>query len=186
MSPAKPRKSAKPAKAKPTSRPAAASITRKPSITPFLWFDREAEEAAEFYCDVFPGSKVLSVSRYPEGGPMPAGTAMSVQVELAGQPVHMLNAGPVFKLNEAFSFFVDCKDQAEVDYYWDRLTSGGGQESQCGWLKDKYGLSWQIIPRQLMAGMANPDPRKSARVMQAMLRMRKIDVAAIEAAAKGK
>lgn len=188
--PATSRKAATPRKAAAGARrpslAAAAQVTRAPSITPFLWFDREAEEAAEFYCDVFPGSKVVAVSRYPEGAPMPAGTAMSVQFELAGQPFQAMNAGPVFRFTEAVSFYVDCKDQAEVDYYWSRLTSGGGQESQCGWLKDRYGLSWQVIPRQLTAAMAHKDPRKAARAMQAMLGMRKIDVAAIEAAVAGK
>jgi predicted 3-demethylubiquinone-9 3-methyltransferase (glyoxalase superfamily) len=188
MSPPKTaKKASKPTKPRAkAARPASARVTRVPAITPFLWFDREAEEAAEFYCDVFPATKVTSVSRYGEGSPMPSGTAMTVTLQLAGQPVILLNAGPTFKLSEAFSFFVDCKDQAEVDYYWSRLTSGGGQESMCGWLKDKYGVSWQIIPRALTAGLSHKDTRKASRTMQAMFKMRKIDVAAIEAAVAGK
>ena len=145
-------------------------------ITPFLWFDTQAEEAMNFYVSVFKNSKVGGVSRGPDG------KAFSVTFELDGQEFMGLNAGPQFKFNESVSFFVNCEDQAEVDYFWDKLTTDGGEESMCGWLKDKYGLSWQIIPKQLGELMGDPDPVKSQRVMQAMLTMRKIVVVDLEAA----
>jgi predicted 3-demethylubiquinone-9 3-methyltransferase (glyoxalase superfamily) len=139
-------------------------------ITPFLWFDDQAEEAMNFYVSVFKNSKVLSVS------PGPNGKAFSVTFELEGQRFMGLNAGPQFKFNEAISFFVDCKTQEEVDELWKKLTTDGGEESMCGWLKDKYGLSWQIIPSALGEMLSDPDPVKAQRVMQAMLQMRKIDI----------
>ena len=145
-------------------------------ITPFLWFDTQAEEAMNFYVSVFKNSKVNNVSRGPDG------KAFTVSFELNGQEFMGLNAGPQFKFNEAVSFFVNCKDQAEVDYYWEKLTADGGEESMCGWLKDKYGLSWQIIPKALGELMGDPDPVKSQRVMQAMLQMQKIIVADLERA----
>jgi len=145
-------------------------------ITPFLWFDTQAEEAMNFYVSVFKNSKVHNVSRGPDG------KAFTVSFELNGQEFMGLNAGPQFKFNEAVSFFVNCKDQAEVDYYWEKLTADGGEESMCGWLKDKYGLSWQIIPKALGELMGDPDPVKSQRVMQAMLQMQKIIVADLERA----
>jgi predicted 3-demethylubiquinone-9 3-methyltransferase (glyoxalase superfamily) len=151
-------------------------------ITPFLWFDDQAEQAAEFYVSVFPNSKITGVTRYGEAGPGKAGSAMTVSFELDGLPVTALNGGPYFKLTEAFSMSVDCADQAEVDRYWDKLLEGG-QPSQCGWLKDRFGLSWQIVPRILPRLLADPDRAKSQRVMAAMLKMIKLDVAGLEAAA---
>jgi predicted 3-demethylubiquinone-9 3-methyltransferase (glyoxalase superfamily) len=139
-------------------------------ITPFLWFDDQAEEAMNFYISIFKNSKVLGVT------PGPNGKAFSVTFELEGQEFIGLNAGPQFKFNEAISFFVDCKTQEEVDELWEKLTAEGGEESMCGWLKDKYGLSWQIIPSALGQMLSDPDPVKAQRVMQAMLQMRKIDI----------
>ena len=143
-------------------------------ITPFLWFDTQAEEAMNFYVSVFKNSKVNSVARGPDG------KAFTVSFELDGQEFMGLNAGPQFKFNEAVSFFVNCENQAEVDELWAKLTADGGEESMCGWLKDKYGLSWQIIPKALGELMGDPDPVKSQRVMQAMLQMQKIIVADLE------
>ena len=145
-------------------------------ITPFLWFDDQAEEAANFYVSVFKDSKILDVSRYGEGSPKPAGTAMVVNFELDGQPVMALNGGPEFKFTEAISFFVTCETQEEVDRFWNQLTAEGGEESQCGWLKDKFGLSWQIVPTALGTYLGGSDPAGAARAMQAMLQMRKIDI----------
>jgi len=142
-------------------------------ITPFLWFDTQAEEAMNLYVSIFKNSKILSVS--------PA----SVNFELEGQEFIGFNAGPEFKFNESISFFVDCKDQAEVDELWNKLIADGGEESQCGWLKDKFGLSWQIIPKQLGEWMGDPDPAKAQRVVQAMLKMRKIIVADLQKAYNG-
>jgi predicted 3-demethylubiquinone-9 3-methyltransferase (glyoxalase superfamily) len=153
-------------------------------ITPFLWYDKEAEEAANFYVSVFPNSKVTQVARYPEGGPGPAGSVMTVSFELDGLPFTALNAGPHFKFTEAISFVVDCKDQAEVDHYWDGLLEGGGQESQCGWLKDRFGLSWQVTPRRLIELTTNADPEVAQRVFGAMMKMVKIDIPTLEAAAR--
>ena len=148
-------------------------------ITPFLWFDDEAEEAMNFYVSVFKNSKVLGVT------PGPNGKAMTVTFELEGQQFTGLNAGPQFKFNEAISFYVDCKTQEEVDELWEKLTADGGEESMCGWLKDKYGLSWQIIPSGLGAMISDPDPVKSQRAMQAMLQMRKIDIEVLRKAYEG-
>jgi predicted 3-demethylubiquinone-9 3-methyltransferase (glyoxalase superfamily) len=148
-------------------------------ITPFLWFDTQAEEAMNFYVSLFKNSKVNSVSRGPEG------RAFTVSFELDGQEFMGLNAGPQFKFNEAVSMYVDCKDQAEVDYFWDALTADGGEESMCGWCKDKYGLWWQIVPKQLGELMGDPDPVKSKRVMDAMLKMQKIVVADLQVAYNG-
>lgn len=145
-------------------------------ITPFLWFDTQAEEAMKFYVSIFKNSKVLGVTPGPEG------RAMSVSFELEGQEFIGLNAGPQFKFNEAISFFVDCETQEEVDELWRKLTAEGGEESMCGWLKDKYGLSWQIIPRGLGQMLNDPDPARAQRVMQAMLKMNKIDLAGLEQA----
>ena len=153
-------------------------------VTPFLWFDHQAEEAAAFYVGVFPDSKITAVSRYGEAGPGPAGSAMTVQIELAGLPVTLLNGGPVFRLTEAFSLSVSCEDQAEVDRYWAALTADGGEESQCGWLKDRFGLSWQIVPRALPEVLGHPDRAKANRAMQAMLQMKKLDIEALRAAAE--
>lgn len=155
-----------------------------PKIHPFLWFDHQAEEAANFYVSVFPNSKVLSVMRTPGGAPGPEGSAMGVDFELDGFRVSALNGGPLFTFSEAFSFFVDCKDQSEVDYYWARL-SDGGETSQCGWLKDRYGFSWQVVPEALFATIGGPDPKGCERAMAAMLQMTKLDVAKLEAAYAG-
>lgn len=151
-------------------------------VTPFLWFDNQAEEAATFYASIFKNSKIGAISRYPEGSPAPAGQAMTVSFELEGLEFTALNAGPMFKFTEAVSFYIDCSDQQEVDYYWDRLLEGGGKPSQCGWLKDRFGLSWQVIPAALPRLMTGA---QAGRVMQAMLQMTKIDVAKLEVAAKG-
>jgi predicted 3-demethylubiquinone-9 3-methyltransferase (glyoxalase superfamily) len=157
-------------------------MTGTQKITTFLWFNQEAEEAANFYVSLFKDSKILSVSRYGEAGPGPKGSAMVVSFQLAGQKFTALNGGPVFKFNEAISLVVDCESQEEVDTLWSKLTANGGQESQCGWLKDRYGLSWQIIPARFMQLMQDKDPKRTQRVMQAMLTMKKFDIARLEAA----
>jgi predicted 3-demethylubiquinone-9 3-methyltransferase (glyoxalase superfamily) len=151
-------------------------------ITPWLWFDTEGEEAAQFYTSVFPNSSIGDISRYGEAGPRPAGTAMTVQFELDGQPFVALNGGPEFKFSEAISFSVSCEGQDEVDKYWDAL-SAGGEEGPCGWLKDKYGLSWQIVPTALSRLLGDPDREKAQRAMQAMLKMKKIEIGELERAA---
>ena len=150
-------------------------------ITPFLWFNDQAEEAMNFYVSIFKNSKVGRVTRYPKGSPGPEGKVMSVTFQLEGQEFMGLNGGPMFKFSEAISLFVDCETQEEVDELWARL-SAGGEPGRCGWLKDKYGLSWQIIPKALMKLMQDPDPQKSQRVMQAMLTMSKIEVKALQLA----
>lgn len=152
-----------------------------PTITPFLWFDDNAEEAMNFYISVFKDSKIGNVSRLPEGTPGPAGKVIAATFELQGQEFMALNGGPQFKFNEAVSFFVTCRNQAEVDYYWDKLGEGG-EAGQCGWLKDKFGLSWQVVPTALGEMLGDPDPAKSQRVMQAMMKMGKIEIAELEAA----
>jgi predicted 3-demethylubiquinone-9 3-methyltransferase (glyoxalase superfamily) len=154
-------------------------------ITPFLWFDNQAEEAMNFYMSIFKNSKAGAVSRYGEAGPGPKGSVMVASFELDGMQFTALNGGPHFKFTEAISLYVNCEDQAEVDYYWNKLIEGGGAPSQCGWLKDKFGLSWQIVPSALPRLLGDPDGAKAGRVMQAMLQMQKIDVAKLEAAAKG-
>jgi predicted 3-demethylubiquinone-9 3-methyltransferase (glyoxalase superfamily) len=151
-------------------------------ITPFLWFDTEGEEAATFYTSVFPNSRIVRVARYGEAGPRPAGTVMTVSFELDGQKFVALNGGPEFTFSEAISFQVDCETQDEVDSYWSKL-SAGGEEGPCGWLKDRYGVSWQIVPRALTELLGDPDPEKSQRVMRAMLQMKKIEIDALERAA---
>ena len=151
-------------------------------ITPFLWFDDQAEAAAEFYVSLFPNSRITEVSRYGEAGPGKPGSVMTISFELDGLPVTALNGGPYFRLTEAFSMSVYCADQAEVDRYWDALLDGG-QASQCGWLKDRFGLSWQVVPTRLTELIGDSDPATSQRVMSAMLKMRKIDIAALEQAA---
>ena len=150
-------------------------------ITPFLWFDTQAEEAARFYVSIFANSRILSTTRYGEAGPGPRGSVMTVRFELDGQELIALNGGPHFKFNEAISLSVDCKTQEEVDEFWEKL-SRGGQEGPCGWLKDRYGLSWQINPSILGELLADPDPAKSKRVMEAMLKMKKIDIAGLRKA----
>ena len=153
-------------------------------ITPNLWFDTEAEEAAAFYVSVFADSRIVNVARYTEAGPRPAGTVMTVEFELDGQRFVGINGGPEFRFSEAVSFQVDCEDQDDVDYFWDRL-SEGGEEGPCGWLKDRYGLSWQVVPIGMDELFSDPDPARAARAMQAMFGMRKLDVAALRAAADG-
>lgn len=151
-------------------------------ITPFLWFDHEAEEAASFYTSIFKDSKILAVTRYPEGTPGPAGTVMTIKFKLNGQEFVALNGGPVFKFNEAISFVVNCKTQDEIDEFWVKL-SEGGQEVQCGgWLKDKFGVSWQVVPTGLDKMLTDPDLKKSERVMKALLEMVKIDIKTLEQA----
>ena len=152
-------------------------------ITPFLWYDTQAEEAAKFYVSIFPKSKILKMAWYGDAGPGPKGSVMTVEFELAGQRMIALNGGPHFKFTEAISLSVDCKDQKEVDHYWTKL-SQGGQESMCGWLKDRYGLSWQVNPTILGELLASRDAKKAKRVMEAMLKMKKIDIAALKAAAE--
>ena len=153
-----------------------------PALTPMLWFDTEAEQAAQFYTSVFPGSKIVEVTHYGSAGPRAAGMVMTVAFELDGQSFVALNGGPDFKFNEAISFVVHCETQEEVDTYWAAL-SEGGEEGPCGWLKDKFGLSWQITPSVLPRLIADPDAQKAQRVMAAMLEMRKIDIEALERAA---
>ena len=150
-------------------------------ITPYLWFDNQAEEAANFYVSIFNNSKILNISRYGEAGPGPAGTVLTVSFELEGQQFTALNGGPAFKFTEAISFFVDCKSQEEVDELWEKLTEGG-EEQPCGWLKDKFGLSWQIVPTVLIEMLNDPDPEKSKRVTEAMLQMKQIDIPTLEQA----
>jgi predicted 3-demethylubiquinone-9 3-methyltransferase (glyoxalase superfamily) len=154
-------------------------------ITTFLWFDNNAEEAANFYVSIFKNSKIGRISRYAEGGPAPAGTVMTVEFQLEGLQFVALNGGPIFKFNEAISLSVDCQSQEEVDDLWKKLTAGG-QEVQCGWLKDKYGLSWQIVPSILVELMTDKDPARSKRVMQAMMQMVKLDIAKLKQAYDGK
>jgi predicted 3-demethylubiquinone-9 3-methyltransferase (glyoxalase superfamily) len=154
----------------------------KQRITTFLWFDKEAEEAAKLYTSIFRNSKIVTVTRYGEAGPGPKGSVMTVAFELDGQQFTALNAGPHFKFTEAISLVVSCETQEEVDEYWRKL-SEGGQESDCGWLKDRYGLSWQVVPTALPRLLQDPDPQKAKRVMEAMLQMKKIDIARLEKAA---
>jgi predicted 3-demethylubiquinone-9 3-methyltransferase (glyoxalase superfamily) len=148
-------------------------------ITPFLWFDTQAEEAASFYVSIFPNSKIGKVARYGKAGPGPPGSVMTVEFQLDGQSFVALNGGPVFKFTEAISFVVNCQTQDELDSYWDKL-SAGGSEVQCGWLKDKFGLSWQIVPTVLTELLSDPDPGRPQRVMKALLTMNKLDIAALK------
>ncbi|HEX2387858.1 MAG TPA: VOC family protein [Solirubrobacterales bacterium] len=152
-------------------------------ITPNLWFDGNAEEAASFYVDVFDDGRITNVSHYPEGTSS-AGKVVTVEWELNGQAFIGINGGPQFKFDEAVSFMITCKDQAEVDYYWERLTDGGA-ESQCGWLRDRFGLSWQVVPEGIEELFSDPDPTKAERAWQAMMKMRKLDVAELRNAAEG-
>jgi len=149
-----------------------------------LWFDKEAEEAAEFYCSIFPNSRVREISRYTEAGPGEPGSVMVVEFELDGQIFVGINGGPQFPFTEAVSLEIRCADQAEVDYYWDKLTEGG-REVQCGWLKDRYGLSWQVVPEGMSELFSSDDPARAERAMKAMFDMKKLDVAALQAAADG-
>jgi predicted 3-demethylubiquinone-9 3-methyltransferase (glyoxalase superfamily) len=157
----------------------------EPRIMPCLWFDTEAEEAAAFYVSVFPKSRIVDLAHYGEAGPREAGMVMTVQYELNGNPFLALNGGPQFKFDEAVSFTVTCDDQAEIDHYWERLCEGG-RESQCGWLEDRFGVSWQIVPKGMAEILAGSDPEGAQRAMQAMLGMGKLDVQALRDAAAGK
>ncbi|HET8592559.1 MAG TPA: VOC family protein [Solirubrobacterales bacterium] len=154
-------------------------------IVPNLWFDTEAEEAAEFYVSVFKDGRILNVTHYTENAPREAGMVMTVEFELIGQRFVGINGGPEFKFDEAVSFQINCKDQDEVDYYWEKLTADGGREGQCGWLTDKYGLSWQVTPEGMEEVFADADPERAKRVMEAMLKMKKLDAEALRAAADG-
>ena len=153
-------------------------------IRPNLWFDTEAEEAAQFYVSAFNNSRIVNVTRYTEAGPREAGMVMTVEFELDGQRFVGINGGPEFTFDEAVSLEIICKDQDEVDYYWERLTDGG-EESQCGWLKDRYGVSWQVVPEGMDEVFSDPDPERAKRAMEAMLQMRKLDIGALRAAADG-
>ena len=153
-------------------------------IIPNLWFDTEAEEAADFYASVFKNSRIVNVTHYTEAGPRPAGTVMTVEFELDGQRFVGINGGPQFIFDEAVSFQITCEDQDEVDYYWERL-SAGGEEGPCGWLKDRFGLSWQVVPKGMEELFSDPDQDRAKRAMEAMLGMRKLDIAALRSAADG-
>ena len=153
-----------------------------PRITPNLWFDTESKEAAEFYVSIFPNSEITSISYYGEAGPRPAGTVLVVEFVLDGQEYIAINGGPEFTFDEAISLLINCADQDEVDYYWTKL-SEGGEEGQCGWLKDKYGLSWQVCPPGMAEILGDPDQERAQRAMKAMLGMKKLDLAAMQAAA---
>jgi predicted 3-demethylubiquinone-9 3-methyltransferase (glyoxalase superfamily) len=159
-------------------------------ITPFLWFDNQAEEAAKFYTSVFKNSKIGKILRYDEASAKaagrPAGSVLTVEFEIGGQKFTALNGGPQFKFNESVSFVVNCKTQEEVDYFWEKLTAGGGQESACGWLEDKFGLSWQVTPTVLIDMLNDKDPKKAERVMKAMMQMQKIEINKLKAAYAGK
>ncbi|WP_328535424.1 VOC family protein [Streptomyces sp. NBC_00344] len=153
-----------------------------PRITPNLWFDTESEEAAEFYVSVFPNSEIKGITHYGEAGPRPAGMVLTVDFSLDGQDYIAINGGPEFTFDEAISLMITCADQEEIDYYWAKL-SDGGQEGPCGWLKDRYGLSWQVAPDGMVEILNDPDPARGQRAMKAMLGMKKIDIAALRAAA---
>ena len=156
-----------------------------PNITPMLWYDTQALEAAELYTSLFPNSQITEVTRYGEAGPGPAGSVMLVAFELDGQAMTALNGGPLFPFTEAISLVIDCTDVAEADRYWEALTADGGEESQCGWLKDRFGVSWQVIPPGFQEVMGDPDPARAQRAVEAMMTMRKLDVDALRAAADG-
>ncbi|MGC0333902.1 putative 3-demethylubiquinone-9 3-methyltransferase (glyoxalase superfamily) [Streptomyces sp. SAI-170] len=150
-----------------------------------LWFDDQAEDAAHYYASIFKNSSIQNITRYPEGGPQPAGSVLTVEFTANGHKFCALNGGPQFTFNEAVSLQIFCENQEEVDHYWTKLTENGGEEGPCGWLKDKYGLSWQVVPERFPQLIADPDPEKAARAMQAMMEMRKLDIAALEKAYAG-
>jgi predicted 3-demethylubiquinone-9 3-methyltransferase (glyoxalase superfamily) len=165
-------------------------MTAVQPITPCLWFDNQAEEAARYYTSIFKNSKIGTIARYTEAGQevhgRPPGSVMTVEFELNGQPFTALNGGPLFQFNEAISFQIMCETQEEVDHYWNKLTAGGDKNAQqCGWLKDKYGVSWQVVPTVLAEMMSDPDKEKSGRAMEAMLQMKKLDIAELERAFEG-
>jgi predicted 3-demethylubiquinone-9 3-methyltransferase (glyoxalase superfamily) len=156
-----------------------------PTLTPCLWFDTQAEEAASYYVSVFKNSRIVSTSHYGEAGPREAGMVLTVQFELDGQPFTALNGGPEFTFSEAISLLIECEDQAELDRYWDRFVADGGEEGPCGWVKDRYGLSWQVVPAGIDELFGDDDPARAQRAMEAMFKMRKLDIAALRAAAEG-
>lgn len=170
------------------------ALTQEPSqampkpqkITTFLWYDDDAEEAIRFYCSVFPDSKILSETRWGEGGPVPKGTLMTATFQLAGQEFMALNGGPMYRFNEAISLFVRCNTQREIDETWAKLTSGGGEPGQCGWLKDRYGLSWQVAPDSLAGMLGDEDPARAQRVGAAMMQMGKLDLERLKKAYDGR
>jgi predicted 3-demethylubiquinone-9 3-methyltransferase (glyoxalase superfamily) len=164
------------------SNPEAGDTMTVQRITPFLWFDQQAEEAAKFYTSIFDNSKIVRVVRNGAGGPGPAGSALTVEFQLEGLTFVGLNGGPHFKFTEAVSFVVNCETQAEVDRYWEKLTADGGKPVECGWLKDRFGLSWQIVPTALPKLLSDPDPKRAGAAMQAMMKMKKIDIRALEQA----
>lgn len=155
-------------------------------ITPFLWFDGKAEEAMNLYTSIFKNSKIISIKKWGEDAPYPAEQVMACKFEIDGQPFYAFDAGPMFKFTEAISMFVSCDSQEEVDYFWEKLTADGGQESMCGWLKDKFGLSWQIVPSQFDEMINSPDKEKVGRAFQAIMTMKKLDIEAIQKAYEGK
>ena len=154
-------------------------------ITPFLWFDNQAEDAAKLYVSIFDDAQILDTTRWGAGAPYPVGGVMSITLQLGGQQIILFNGGPHLQLNAAASLFVNCEDQAEVDRYWNALTADGGTPSRCAWLKDKFGVSWQIVPKALGRLLTDPDPARACRAMQAMMQMSKIDIAELERAAAG-
>lgn len=156
-----------------------------PKITPFLWFDDDGEEALAFYASVFPDTQVLAQTRWGPGGPVPAGTLMTARFRLGGQEYMLLNGGPAYRLDEAFSFLIACETQAEIDALWSQLTAGGGEPGRCGWLKDRFGVSWQVIPSVLPRLLGGDDPAAAARAARAMLGMGKLDIARLQAAYDG-
>lgn len=158
------------------------TVTNNQKITPFLWFDGKAEEAMNLYTSLFPNSKIVSLKKWGEGSGFPADQVMMGTITINGLQVHMFDAGPNFTFNESVSFFVNCKDQEEVDKYWNALTADGGQESQCGWLKDKFGFSWQIVPDMLSEKLSKGDNRRVGQMFQALMKMKKLDIAQLEAA----
>ena len=166
--------------------PGTPAMTNKQKITTFLWFDDRAEEAVRFYTSLFADSKILTESRWGEGGPVPKGTLMSARFRLAGQEFMALNGGPMYHFTEAISLYVDCEDQAEIDRLWAKLTADGGEPGRCGWLKDKFGLSWQIIPSTLGAMLQDKDPAKAMRAAEAMMQMQKLDIAKLKQAHEGR
>lgn len=151
-------------------------------ITPFLWYNGQAEEAMNLYTSLFPNSRIKQLKKWGEGSHMPADQVMMGVIEINGLTLHLFDAGPMFKFTEAVSFFVSCKDQQEIDHYWNTLTADGGQESQCGWLKDKFGLSWQIVPAMLTERLTNGDPKRAGQMFQAVMGMQKLDIAEMERA----
>jgi predicted 3-demethylubiquinone-9 3-methyltransferase (glyoxalase superfamily) len=161
-------------------------IARKARISPMLWFDKEAEDAAKFYTSIFPNSRINDVTHYTEAGPGPAGSVMVVAYELDGQPFTNLNGGPQFPFTEAISLVVNCEGQQEVDYYWEKLTGDGGREVQCGWLKDRFGVSWQVVPMEAMAMFTDPDKEKSKRAFASVMKMVKIDLPTMRRAFEGR